>query len=389
MGMAGSEFEVSGCRVLVQSSPRLEAAACRDIVQWLPHAVVLIDAELRILLANRAACSLFGAPATRLRGVPITALLPDGTVALLVRDLGERPQETETSLQTDGGVPRTLKISAVRLPTWGAIAGELDTSHNGRQPFGLLVLQDIGDRAALEQLLLETEKQAAIGQLAAGILHEVANPLTSIGSNLLFVRRMLTNSPDEVAQALNMSLEQLDQMRQLLGTLSGLPGRPPLKYELADLHEIIRRCIAFVAKEAERRRIRLAASFAPSIVACEMDVRSIKQVLLNLLKNAMEAMPEGGRLEVRTSYRAPELHEPAATVIEVEDTGLGIAEADLRKVFRPLFSTKPRGAGLGLSFCRQTVEEHGGEIRLTSRGRNQGTVAIVSLPVRQAVTADE
>jgi signal transduction histidine kinase len=292
-------------------------------------------------------------------------------------------------VQTDGGAARTLKISAVRLPAWTAITATQRAETITSRPFGLLVLQDISDKAGIEELLLETEKQAALGQLAAGILHEVANPLTSIGSNLLFVRSALAHSTDEVLQALNMSLEQLDQMRQLLGTLSGLPGRPPLKYELADLHDIVRRCVTFVAKDAERRRIRLAASFAPSIVACEMDVRSIKQVLLNLLKNAMEAMPEGGRLEVRTSYRPPGPHEPAAVVIEVEDSGLGIAEADLRKIFRPLFSTKPRGAGLGLSFCRQAVEEHGGEIRLTSRGRSQGTLATVSLPVRQAITADE
>jgi signal transduction histidine kinase len=72
--------------------------------------------------------------------------------------------------------------------------------------------------------------------------------------------------------------------------------------------------------------------------------------------------------------------------IEIADTGAGIAEADLRKVFRPLFTTKLRGAGLGLAFCRQAVEEHGGEIRLSSRGRGHGTVAVISLPVRQPVT---
>ncbi len=121
------------------------------------------------------------------------------------------------------------------------------------------------------------------------------------------------------------------------------------------------------------------------MLACEMDVRLMKQVLLNLLKNAMEATRQNGRIEVRTSYRARHGNDSSSVVIEVADNGIGIAEPDLRNVFRPLFSTKPRGTGLGLSFCRQTVEEHGGEIRVTSPGRNQGTVAIVTLPVRQAV----
>jgi signal transduction histidine kinase len=98
----------------------------------------------------------------------------------------------------------------------------------------------------------------------------------------------------------------------------------------------------------------------------------------------MEATPADGAIEIRTSYRARHGHDPASIVLEVADTGIGIVDADLRRVFRPLFSTKPRGTGLGLSFCRQTVEEHGGEIRLTSRGKDQGANAIITLPVRQS-----
>jgi signal transduction histidine kinase len=223
-----------------------------------------------------------------------------------------------------------------------------------------------------------------MAQLAAGILHEVSNPLVSIASNLLFVRGAMANSASsDVLQALDVSLEQVDLMRELLGTLSSLPARPSPRYELADLHDVIRRCLTLIANEATHRSIRLGASFAPTAVFCEMDVRLIKQVLVNLLKNAMEAMPDGGCLDVRTRHEAPQDGEPPAAIVEIADTGIGIAESDLRKVFRPLFSTKPRGAGLGLSFCRQTVEEHGGQIRLTSRGKGQGTLATVSLPIRQ------
>jgi signal transduction histidine kinase len=96
-------------------------------------------------------------------------------------------------------------------------------------------------------------------------------------------------------------------------------------------------------------------------------------------------MPAGGRIGVTTSYPAGTAGEPASAVIEIADSGMGISESDLRKVFRPLFSTKPRGAGLGLSFCRQAIEEHGGAIRLTSGGGRPGTVAIVSLPLRRPV----
>jgi signal transduction histidine kinase len=392
--MPASRSERVVCRLPVQTPPQPEAATYSDLFEYLPHAVIVLGADLRIVLANRAASVLFRVRRERLSGVSISAIVPQRNLDKLLQDLGDRPKVIETC-PLPKGVNRqglTLKIRAVRLPQFVSSAtatrGTDASAVNGG--FKLLMLENINDSAELEQLLVETEKQAAMAQLAAGILHEVANPLTSLGSNLVFIRSALGQSKAaEVAQALDVSLEQLDQMRQLLGTLSGLPGRLAPRYELADPHELVRRCVTFVAKEAECRKIGLGVSFAASALACEIDVRLIKQVLINLLKNAMEAMPLGGRIDVKTSYHAAAPGEPEAVVIEVADSGIGIPDSDLRKVFRPLFSTKPRGAGLGLSFCRQAVEDHGGAIRLVSRGKDRGTVAIVTLPVRQAATAYE
>jgi signal transduction histidine kinase len=343
----------------------------------LAQSVVLVDMKLHILFANRAAESLLGVPLERLRGQSIGALIPEANLGTVLRAASRAPRVIETSAPAQDRLegPRTLKITVSQVN---------DAGRNG-----LLVLENISGRAVLEQLLVETEKQAAMGQLAAGILHEIANPLTSLGSNLLFLRGALTSTDVDLVQALDVSLEQLDQMRQLLNTLSGFPGRPAPKYELADVQEVVRRCLVFVAKDAERRRIRLAVSLADAGIACEIDVRLIKQVLLNLLKNAMEAMPDGGRLEVSITVRASKDRQPPAIVVQIADSGVGITESDLRKVFRPLFSTKPRGAGLGLSFCRQAVEEHGGEIRLVSRGKGEGTLAVVSLPIQQPVDTDD
>jgi signal transduction histidine kinase len=348
----------------------------------MPHAVVLFDEDLRVVVGNRAAALLFRIAPRQLIGVPMTALLSQNYLDFLSHsDANRRTSLIETSLPSRPGSTMTLKVNAVRLPLRNR-----DTGACGL--FTLLVLEDISERVLLEQQLVDTEKQVAMGQLAAGILHEVANPLTGIGSNLLFARAALPPSTaDAVKHAIDTSLEQLDQMRQLLGTLSGFPRRPALSYERADLHDVIRRSLMFITRDAERRRIAIVTRFSPSVGICDLDVRVIKQVMLNLLKNAMEAMPDGGRIEVRTWSRMASATEGAAAVVEVIDSGIGIAEADLRRVFRPLFSTKPRGAGLGLSMCRQAVEEHGGEIRLTSRGRGHGACAIVSLPISQSPDA--
>ncbi len=354
----------------------------------------MLDNARRVVLANPAASVLLGVAPQRLRGVPFSTLVPQSNLDLLLGDFRHRRTRTiEVALPVkgDGYAPQTLSIRAVRVARWGAgaRAKRLEQSPARKQEFKLLVLEDISEKASLEHQLVETEKHAAIGQLAAGILHEVSNPLASLGSNLLFIRGAVASDPSErdVVEALDASLEQLDQMRQLLGTLSSFPGRQPPRYQVADMNDVVRRCVAFVRKDAERRRIDVTVSCAAPVLACEMDIRLIKQVLLNLIKNAMESMADGGRIDLRTHYRAGDANEPAAVLVEVADTGCGIAEADLRRVFRPLFSTKPRGAGLGLSFCRQAVEEHGGEIRLTSGGEGLGTVATISLPVRQTVAA--
>ena len=361
--------------------PPFERAACSAIVQSTPHALVLVDHRLQIVFANRGAAQLFQRPNVRLRGLPLAQVVPPAAVTLLVRSLergGTRVIETCLNGTRGRSAGRTVKITAV--PTAESWAGGLT----------LLMLEDISDKATLEQQLVDAEKQAAIGQLAAGILHEVSNPLTSLGSNLAFVRTTLGSTADPaIAQALETSLDQVEQMRQLLGTLSAIPGRTAPRYELADVHHVVRQCVSFIAKTAEERHISIVVSFAPALVQCEMDVRLIKQVLLNLLKNAMEAMPGGGRITVTTTQRPASGDEPAAITIAIADTGGGIAEADLRRVFRPLFSTKARGAGLGLSFCRQTVEEHGGEIRVISPGKDRGATALVTLPTRQPFSQDD
>ena len=338
---------------------------------------MLLDDGLRVVLGNKAASRLFRLPLAHMAGAPLASLIPSDNVARWLADFGgQRTKVLETAVENPGAsIGRvTLRIVAVRLARTMRRTGE----------YRLLALEDITDRAALEQQLVESEKQAAMGQLAAGILHEVANPLAGLGSNLVFVRSGLADRPRELIEgALDVSLEQLHQMRQLLGTLSGFPGRTAAAFEAANLVEIVRRAVTFMAPEARRRGVRLHMSCQTSEITCEMDVRLMRQVLLNVLKNALEAIPARGRIDVRVRRRCESAGADAAALVEVLDTGVGILPADLRRAFRPLFSTKPRGAGLGLPFCRQTVEEHGGLVTLRSPGRDRGTHVTISLPVRQ------
>ena len=390
--MSGRFIATAGTAVANGTLPRTRSE-WRPLVQFLPHAVLLLDDDLRIVLANKAASRIFQLSVAHMNGATLSSLIPSDNVAKWLTDFGgQRTKVLETPVENPGAsIARlTLRIVAVRLAR--AATGPRVKTGGARRggEYRLLVIEDITDSAALEQQLVESEKQAAMGQLAAGILHEVANPLAGLGSNLVYVRSGLTTRPLELLEgALDVSLEQLHQMRQLLGTLSGFPGRTAPAFEPANLVEILRRAVAFIGIEARRRGIRVHLSCHTPEIVCEMDVRLIRQVLLNVLKNALEAITGRGRIEVRVRFRQDEGWAGAIAVIEVLDTGVGILPADLRRAFRPLFSTKPRGAGLGLPFCRQTVEEHGGLITLRSQGRNHGTHVTISLPLRQHASTDE
>jgi signal transduction histidine kinase len=367
-------------KAVTPATARLERSLWRALVQFLPHAVLLLDDKLSVVLANDAASRLFRAPITLLTGLSIAALLPRKNVITELMTFGpQRRKILETMIDPTGSddARATVRIIAMRLARRNGRRQKLDRAMPPSE-YRLLVIEDITERAMLEQQLVESEKQAALGQLAAGILHEVSNPLAGLGSNLVFVRGAMQGQAHRLEQALDVSLEQLDAMRQLLGTLSGFPGRGVPAFQPTNLLDVLRRSAAFIRNEAQRCNVRIESSLPSSSIVCDLDVRMIRQVVLNVLKNAIEAMPDGGRLDLRA--RVDE-HDPATVTVEIADTGTGIADADLRKVFRPLFSTKPRGAGLGLSFCRQTVEEHGGQIRLTSPGLDRGTVVTITLPL--------
>ena len=339
------------------------------------------------MLANDNISETFGIPAEKLIGRPVLSVVPHSKLGKFLLDCGEsRSKVLELEVPSRAGrTAMTLKITAVRLGAeaqWKKKSNAATiTKRTGEAK--LLLFENVTDRVILEQQFVQAEKVAGMSQLAASIAHELANPLTSITYNLNFVRDSLTSlSNREAEEALETTIERINEMRQLLSTLSGFVRHRQPKYEIADLHELIRRSIAFISKDAEHRRIQLTLSLAPAPLVCEMDQRTINQVLLNLLKNAMEAMPIGGTLAVKTQLRLPDRDHQETAIIEISDTGIGIEEAELRKIFRPLYSTKPHGMGLGLSFCRQIIEEHGGEIHLASR-KGIGTTVALMLPLRQ------
>jgi signal transduction histidine kinase len=359
------------------------------LFEYLPQAALLLDRRLRVGMANRAASDLFQLAPAALVGLPITDLVPHQSVAQMILDFGQETVkviEIHPLPEQEIHLARILKITVVRLPGEGALGGAPLASVPPCGPCGafrLLLLDDVTEKARIEEQLVQAEQLVAMGQLASGIAHELANPLSSVSSNLQYVwEKLKENGDPALTGAIEVTLDHVDEMRHLLRSLLDFTVQHRPHYQATDVHDLLRQKLAFIGREAEEQGVEVAVSFAPSLTSCHLDIRTVKQALLNILKNALEAMPLGGKLSVRTRMGHSAPCGGDVVVVEIEDTGAGIEEAELRKVFRPLYSTKPRSTGLGLPFCRQVVEEHGGEIHLASR-KGRGTTVTLLLPVQQ------
>jgi len=223
-----------------------------------------------------------------------------------------------------------------------------------------------------------------MGLLAGSIAHEVGNPLSIMASTLQYIRSVLSDSGNQnIREGIKTIMDNVHQMHVLLRSLSDFTGSKRPQFESCNLQHVLSQLLTFISREAETHHVSIQQEFDNNISSCEVDRREMRQAFLNVLKNAIEAMPQGGKLGVKM-HPAPK-DSPGnedKVLVEISDTGMGISETEMQYVFRPFYSTKPKGTGLGLCFCRRVVEEHGGEISLKSRV-GEGTTFMVALPVRQ------
>ena len=220
------------------------------------------------------------------------------------------------------------------------------------------------------EALLRSERLAAIGRIAAQITHEIRNPLSSISLN---AEELGERAPQarELCEAIVREVDRLTAITEDYLRFARLP-KPQL--QRADLNETVRDLVDFVRPELDANGVEVALSLSPSLPRVPADVAQVRQLLLNLLRNAREAMPAGGSLRVTTRVTR------GAVEIEVRDTGPGIPPDRLARIFDPFFTTKERGTGLGLAMAQEIAQEHGGQLFCDS-APGRGTAFTLRLPV--------
>ncbi len=256
-------------------------------------------------------------------------------------------------------------------------AGLLDV---GNKKYILALDRDVSERKKAEEALQRTEQMKMVGELATGLAHEIKNPLAGIKASMEVLSNESTFS-DEDRNVLLKVIEEIKRIEALLKELLSFARPPVPQFTDVDVNSVIEAVLVLLAQDKQFAQnnsnginiIRNFDKYLPEITA---DPMQLKQVILNLIMNSIDAMPEGGTLGVR-SYFDREAH---SIHIEVSDTGKGIEEKMIDKIFQPFFTTKPKGTGLGLAITKRLVDEHNGRLSVVNCPGG-GTIIRVSLPL--------
>jgi two-component system nitrogen regulation sensor histidine kinase GlnL len=346
----------------------------------LPDAVVGVDETLRIILWNPAAEALTGRSARRVQGRILKEVFPPDSS--LTRHLTETirsgESRSEAEAVVEGGDGRPVPVSIVTAP----LAGK-----RGRFEAAVAVLRDLSRIRQLEADVRRGETLAAVGRTAVGLAHEIRNPLSAIRGTVQLLRKELGEEA-RWAEYSAVLLTEVDRVNRIIEMLLDL-GRPvQLRPAPLNLHQLLERVALLSEEMARERGVTLVKRYDPSLPPILADEDRLLQVFHNLVRNAIEAMPGGGRLTLVTRlsmsplFAKVDLGSGMRNMVEVAvaDEGEGIPEALRGKIFDPFFTTKAKGLGLGLALCHRIVEEHKGAIQVES-APGRGTTVSCFLPI--------
>jgi two-component system, sporulation sensor kinase E len=341
------------------------------IFDALQEGVIVTDMQGKIQFLNSAAQQFFAVDDENVLGRPFTEVL--------------RGLDWLSLRSTEGTVSRDIEIFYPhhRFLNFYVTPLHLDDQQPGSKVAlqgmvgHVIILRDITEDRKTAERTIESEKLSALTLLAAGVAHEIGNPLNSLNIHLQLIDRRLRRVPEEVRDSIQELLDvakgeiqRLDSIiQQFLRAIR--PTSP--QFVSADINEILKETVSFIRAEIQDRDILMEMELAPNLPKAEVDRDQLKQAFYNLIKNAVQAMRAGGILRIRSWW------DDAYVSVTFADTGGGISPENMSKLFRPYYTTKAGGSGLGLLIVRRIVREHGGEIEIESN-EGKGVQVTVHLP---------
>jgi PAS domain S-box-containing protein len=340
----------------------------QSILESLTTGVLVTDRDGRITMMNAAAELFYGVSQREMSGKPVGQLLQG------LSSKTARPGRRKGAI---GGPGRKIRV---RGRTIDVLDAAVKTA-NGHVIGSVYILRDVTAVEKLEEMTKRAEKLAALEELAANVAHEIRNPLGSIE---LFASLLMKDLRDrrnrERASQIVAAVRNVDN--KISNLLLFTKKREPLMKEV-DLHGVLGEVITFCEEIVAHEGVSLSARYARGEARILGDAEMLKQVFLNIILNAFQAMPSGGVLEIETRLiGAGELHPVDFPLVEVRfsDTGVGIPAEHLAKIFDPFFSTREKGSGLGLAIVHSLIDMHGGGIDVETR-EGGGTLFSIMLPL--------
>jgi len=339
------------------------ASLHQNTIRCLSSGLVTTTLDGTITTMNDAACDILGLTDGPPIGQKLASRIPSLDVVLgKVGALGRVLRDEVDAVRADG-IERRLGLSATPL-----------SDHTGNVIGRVIHFQDLTDLRHMEQTVARAERLAGIGRLAANIAHEIRNPLASISGSVEVLKR-LPGADAETRNLVDIAVREVDRVNALISNLLDYARPRTEDRQRLDLAEMVAEIAKIFELERRAKEVRLQLH-APTNVWVEAASGQMQQVLWNLLRNAAEAMPEGGTIYLSTAQRNA---TPPEAILMVRDTGIGIAREDLDHIFEPFFSRKTGGTGLGLATTARIVEDHKGTIDVLSQ-RGKGTTFTVRLP---------
>jgi PAS domain S-box-containing protein len=366
-------------RKRAEDALRRSEATARAFLESAAEAVLIADPTGRLTIVNTQAEQLFGYSRDELLGQPVELLIPER--------LRERHREHRSRYLADPKiVPIGSRLTLVGRRRDGTeFPAEISLSfidtEDGLRVMAFIV--DITERVAMQQRARQTEKLAALGTLAAGIAHEVNNPVGIITARTQLMLDDPALTPEQTTD-LEVVLRQARRVGKIITGLLSFARRSPGTREPVDVNAIIDDTLALVGEPMRKSRVAVTLRLDPALPSVVGDPTAIQQVILNLLTNAREAMTDGGELRVATGVVGPDAGRVRVTV---SDTGPGMPPEVVGKIFEPFFSTKAHGTGLGLAVSYGIVRDHHGTIDVESRPA-EGTTFVLTFPVATEPPSD-
>ena len=371
-----------------------EKGFLETVFNAIQEGIIVTDAKGRITYLNDAACELFGLEAGDAVGKRLDERVRGLDWESLTQSVGPTTRDMEIFYPANRFINFYIVPLMIEHRETGAIAGVADSGHRSQarvngttagvtdpgyseQVGHAMILRDITESRRSTQQTIESERLNALTLLAAGVAHEIGNPLNSLHIHLQLmerkVRELNDNAKAELQEAIDISRSEINRLDSIVTQFLRAirPSRPELHPE--NINAIVEEAVRFFTPEIRDRDVVVEQELRSDLPLLQIDRGQMKQAFYNVIKNSLEAMKRRGILRIRSDM------DDTHVLIRFIDTGGGMSATNLSRVFEPYFTTKPSGTGLGLLIVRRIVREHGGELSIES-SEGKGLTLTIRLP---------